>query len=63
MIERKEMLLISVFTLITVLGWIVFDIYHAANKSTIPRNVSNLIVPLEIKVTKEMLEQIRTHVP
>ncbi len=44
--NAKEILIISVLTLCTVLSWIVYDIYHATTTSTISPVQRELMTPL-----------------
>lgn len=45
--SNRQTLFLSIFTFITVLAWIAFDIYHAAVASTITPVQQELIKPLE----------------
>lgn len=40
------MLILSILTLFTVLSWIVYDVYHAATKTTITPVQKELMKPL-----------------
>lgn len=42
----KELLILAILTLVTVIAWIGFDIYHAATTSTITPVQQDLIKPL-----------------
>ncbi|MBI2018029.1 hypothetical protein HYS92_03175 [Candidatus Daviesbacteria bacterium] len=44
--NRKEFLLITVATLITVVAWVVFDIIHKRADVKLPANVQNVIEPI-----------------
>ncbi|MEK7166280.1 MAG: hypothetical protein AAB874_05735 [Patescibacteria group bacterium] len=50
MTQNKDLLFISIFTMITVMAWIVFDVYHAAVTSTITEVQARLIAPLSPKL-------------
>jgi type II secretory pathway component PulJ len=56
---NKDMLTIAIFSLITVVAWIAFDVYHAATESTITEVQSQLVAPLTPQFDKTALEQIR----
>ena len=43
---RKEFLIISIATLITVIAWVVFDILHARAQVKIPDNIKEVIEPI-----------------
>lgn len=58
--NNKDWLTISIFTLITVSAWIVFDVYHAAVISTITEVQQRLTTPLNPKLNPEALNQIRS---
>ena len=57
--NNKDWLTVSIFTLITVTAWIVFDVYHAAVMSTITEVQQRLTTPLNPKLNPEILSQIR----
>lgn len=44
--NRKELLVLAILTLFTVLSWIVYDVYHAATTSTITTVQQALMKPL-----------------
>ncbi len=56
---NKDLLYISVFTIITVLAWIVFDVYHTAVTSTLTEVQQKLIAPLSPKLNETALTNIR----
>lgn len=58
---NKDLLYISVFTVITVLAWIVFDVYHTAVTSTLTDVQERLMSPLSPKLNETALTNIRTH--
>lgn len=43
---RKEFLIISIATLITVIAWVVFDILHARAQVQIQADVKEVIEPI-----------------
>lgn len=45
--SNKQSLFLSIFTFLTVLAWIVFDVYHASTISTVTPIQQELIKPLE----------------
>lgn len=59
MMNNKDMLVISIFTLITILAWIVFDVYHAAVTSTITEVQQQLMTPLNPKLNTQALKNVR----
>lgn len=44
--SSKQTLFLSIFTFLTVLAWIAFDVYHATTTSTITPVQEKLITPL-----------------
>lgn len=44
--NRKELFVLAIFTLFTVLSWIIYDVYHAATTSTITAVQKELMKPL-----------------
>lgn len=58
MTASKDLLYISIFSLITVLAWIIFDVYHAAVTSTITEVQQKLILPLNPKFDETTLKNI-----
>jgi len=59
MISNKDTLIISLLTVITVMAWIAFDVYHAAATSTLTEVDKALIQPLNPDVDKELINQIQ----
>ncbi len=59
MMQNKDMLIVSVCTLITVFAWIVFDVYHASVTSNITQVQQQLIAPLNPKFNQLTLERIK----
>jgi len=55
----KDALIFSVLTLITVLTWIGFEVYRTATKTTIPEVTQRQMAPLEPKIKKETINQLR----
>lgn len=43
---RKEFVVIAIATLLTIIGWVGFDIYFKREKTQIPPNLQELIEPL-----------------
>ncbi len=60
MIKNNDLLIISVFTLITVLAWIIFDVYHAAVTSNISEVQQKLMTELNPKLDPNVLANIRS---
>lgn len=54
----KELLILSILTLFTVLSWIVYDIYHTATTSTITPVQEELMEPLTPTFNHETIVKI-----
>lgn len=63
MSRSKDLLLISIFTLITVFAWIVFEVYHTAVTSTITEIQQKLTTPLNSKLDPATLNYVRQRIP
>lgn len=57
--SSKQSLFLSIFTFLTVLAWIAFDVYHASVISTITPIQQELIKPLEVNFDKEALSGLK----
>lgn len=55
----KDALILSIMTLITVLSWISFEIYRTATMSTISRATREQMTPLNPKIEKAIIEDIK----
>jgi hypothetical protein len=60
--DKKNILVLSIFTFITALGWIVFDIYHAATVSTITKNVEEQLVPITPAFETSVIDKLNNRV-
>jgi len=56
--NRKELLLISVGIFMTVIAWLMADVYHAATVEKV-KNKINPPVLTEYEVNKEILNQLQ----
>lgn len=56
---RRDTLLLSILTLITVMGWIVFDVYHASIDTTIPPDVEEKLSPVVPDFDKNIIQKIK----
>ena len=57
--SSKDLLILSIFTFITVVAWIVFDVHHAATTSTITPLQKELIEPLEPTFDQEIILKLK----
>lgn len=56
---NKDLLVVAIFTLITVMAWIVFDVYHAAVTSTITQVQEQLITPLDPEFDQQAINGLK----
>lgn len=55
----KNMLVLSIMTLITVIIWVGCEVYSAYTKTTVPRIIKELIKPLSPDVNETVIEEIK----
>lgn len=56
---RRDTFLLSILTLVTALGWIVFDVYHASIENTIPQNVEEQLAPITPTFNKVLINDLK----
>jgi len=56
--NRKEVLLLSIGVFLTVIGWLIADIYHASTEDKIKSRIS-LPQITQYKISKDVLEQLK----
>lgn len=54
-----DILLISIFTCITVFAWICFELIQTSKTSTIPEATQKLLVPLNANIDTKILTDIQ----
>jgi len=57
--SNKEILFLSIFTFLTVVAWIAFDVYHSATASTITPIQQELIRPLTPSFDTEVILKLK----
>lgn len=57
----REALILSILTLITVITWIGYEVYYAATKTTIPKVTQEQLTPLNPKLKKEIIEDLKSN--
>ncbi len=57
--SSKQILFLSIFTFLTVLAWIGFDVYHAITTSTISPIQQELIKPLDPKFDTATISKLK----
>lgn len=58
--NRKEIAILAVIIFLTVVAWIVFDIYHARTFSTISSKELRQVVPLTPAFDGDILRKLST---
>lgn len=54
----KNILFLSIMTLVTVLCWVGFEVYHAYTQPTVPEILKELIKPLDSTINITVVEDI-----
>ncbi len=57
--SNNQTLFLSIFTFLTVLAWIAFDVYHAGTVSTITSVQQELIKPLEPRFDMTVISELK----
>jgi hypothetical protein len=57
--RSKDILIISVFSLITITVWIALDVYHASVISTLKPEQEQIIKPLTPNIDAKIIDNIR----
>jgi hypothetical protein len=55
--DKKEFLIIAIATLITVIAWVGFDIYHKRETVSPPANIEQLSEPIDPNFDLSALEK------
>jgi len=55
----KDILSLIIFTLITVLTWVSFEVWVSATKSTIPKATKEQMTALNPNISREVLESLK----
>ena len=58
----KDILFLIIFTLFTVLTWVSFEVWVSATKSTIPETTKEQMTALNPRISKEILESLKTKI-
>lgn len=53
---RKEWLIAAIFTFITALAWVAFDILHTRSQVEIPSNLQQIVEPINPQFNLKALE-------
>lgn len=55
----KNILVLSIMTLITVIVWVGYEVYHTYTQTTVPRIIKELIKPLSPSIDEAAIEDIK----
>ena len=56
---RRDTLILSILTLVTAVGWIIFDVYHASVENTIPPAVTEQLAPITPTFNRAVIENLK----
>lgn len=56
--NKKDLLILAIITLLTVISWIIYDVYHAATTSTITKVEEDLTAPLDPHIDTDTVLKI-----
>lgn len=57
--RSKSVLIIGIFTLLTVGSWVIFDVYRSLVKTTVPNVVQQQIQPLDSKLDNDVMTDLQ----
>lgn len=63
MIAQRDLLIIAIFSIMTVFIWIVSDVYHAAATTQITPVQEELMTPLDPNFDQSTIDMIRSRHP
>lgn len=58
--EDRDLLLISVFTTLTILLWVFFELVQTTKTSTVARPLQKAVLPLSSKIDTSVLDLLGT---
>ncbi|MFZ5535640.1 MAG: hypothetical protein ACOY3M_05835 [Patescibacteria group bacterium] len=58
--EERDLLLVSIFTMLTIFLWVFFELVKTTKTSTIARPVQQVVSPLSSKIDVSILEELET---
>lgn len=58
-IKERDILFIALSTLVTIVAWIGFNIYHVSVTSTIPKSLTETIQPIDGKFDVQTIESLK----
>lgn len=57
----KEVLVLAVMTLLTIITWLAFDVYHASKKTTIAETTKEQMRILDPKINKDIINALKNN--
>jgi hypothetical protein len=60
--KDKDVLFLSVATLITALAWVVFDAYHAYTTYTISQELEEIAIPITPKIDTAIITKLKDRI-
>ncbi|MCL5411678.1 MAG: hypothetical protein M1150_02970 [Patescibacteria group bacterium] len=57
----KNFIVVLILTLITVIGWVSFEVYRSFNTSTIPSTAQELISPLNPNFDQDLVKKLKAN--
>ena len=58
--EDRDILLIAVFTTLTILLWVFFELVQTTKTSTVARPLQKAVLPLSSKIDTAIFDQLET---
>lgn len=57
--KNNQLTSLAIFTIFTIIIWIVSDLYHISSTSTIPHDMKQLVVPINPTLDTKIFEELR----
>ena len=54
---KKEWLIATILTFLTICAWVIFDIVHTRSNVEIPQNLQDIIEPIDPNFDTKIIEQ------
>jgi len=58
--EDRDLLLIAIFTTLTIVLWVFFELMQTTKTSTVARPLQNAVLPLSPKIDTDVLDILET---
>lgn len=60
--KQKDIVMVLIPTTVLIILWIIFNILHSANKSTIPESISSQLAPIVPEFDKETINKVKERI-